>query len=293
MTAETPRSSSIIGFGLLALGLTAINGGVWAGLLLTNLRTAPAVPWAAIVMAGILWVEWQYLNGRGWPVRTAAARHRSLRARALTAQAFAWAIAAGLLSIAALTGLWIVLFQLANESGNRLPDFSKYPPATVALSLALAALMGAVTEEAGFRGYLQGALERKFRGGVAIFITCLAIAPAHALTQGFAWATMLFYLFVDAMFGAMARLTMSIVPGIVVHAIGLLTFFTLVWPYDATRRIVRTSGPDAWFWIHLAQAFAFGLLAIVAFVRLAQRRRLGFVSPCPDPSSHARTHDRT
>ena len=40
-------------------------------------------------------------------------------------------------------------------------------------------------------------------------------------------------------------------------------------------------------------AFAFGLLAIVAFVRLAQRRRLGFVSPCPDPSSHARTHDRT
>jgi membrane protease YdiL (CAAX protease family) len=293
MIAETPRSSSIIGFGVLALGLTVINGGMWAGLLLTNLRTAPAIPWAILVMAGILWAEWQYLNGRGWPARTAAARHRSLRARSLTPQAFAWAIAAGLLSIAALTGFWIVLFQLANESGNRLPDFSKYSRATVALSLAMAALMGAVTEEAGFRGYLQGALERKFGGGAAIFITCMAIAPAHGLTQGFAWATMLFYLFVDAMLGALARLTMSIVPGIVVHAVGLLTFFTVVWPYDATRRIVRTAGPDAWFWIHLAQALAFGLLAIVAFARLAQRRRLGFFPPCPGPSSHARTHKRT
>jgi membrane protease YdiL (CAAX protease family) len=270
MHAEAPRDSSIVWTGLLAFGLTVISAGLWAGLLVTNLRTTPAVPWAALVMAAILWVEWRYLNGSGWPARTAGARHRALRARAVTPRAFGWALAAGLLSIVALTGLWIVLFQSVKESGNRLPDFSRYSTLTVSLSLAMAAVMGAVTEEAGFRGYFQGALESRFGAAVAILVTCLAIAPAHGLTQGFAWSTMLFYLVVDAMFGLLARLTTSILPGIVVHAIGLLTFFMLIWPFDATRRIVRLAGTDTWFWIHVAQTLAFGILAVVAFTRLAR-----------------------
>jgi hypothetical protein len=87
---------------------------------------------------------------------------------------FASAIAAGLLSVVALTGLWIVFSQIGNGVGNRLPDFSKYPTLTVALSLAMAAIMRAGTEEAGFRGYLQGTLERRFGAGVAILFASLA-----------------------------------------------------------------------------------------------------------------------
>src|SRR5580658_3891744 len=94
---------------LLALGLTVVSSGVWAALLITNLRTSPAVPWSVIVMGALLWLTWQYLNGKGWPASTAGARRRSLRARTVSPTVLAWALAAGLLSITALTGLWIVL----------------------------------------------------------------------------------------------------------------------------------------------------------------------------------------
>jgi len=58
------------------------------------------------------------------------------------------------------------------------------------------------------------------------------------------WPTLVFYLFVDLMLGVMVNLTKSIRPGILVHAIGLLTFFTLVWPNDAARRLIGNGAGD-------------------------------------------------
>ena len=52
--------------------------------------------------------------------------------------------------------------------------------------------------------------------------------------------------------------------------IGDVTFFTLVWPNDDARRLVLDSGTDNWFWIHVAQAIVFTVLAAWAFQRLAK-----------------------
>jgi hypothetical protein len=52
--------------------------------------------------------------------------------------------------------------------------------------------------------------------------------------------------------------------------IGDLTFFTLVWPHDSARRLVSDSGADNWFWIHVAQAMVFTVMAVWAFQRLAR-----------------------
>ena len=68
----------------------------------------------------------------------------------------------------------------------------------------------------------------------------------------------------------MALFTNSILPGLVVHIIGDLAFFTIVWPHDTTRPLVGASRPDAWFWLHVAQAIVFTALAILAFTRLAK-----------------------
>lgn len=69
----------------------------------------------------------------------------------------------------------------------------------------------------------------------------------HAVTQGFAWPTLVFYLCADVMFGVMAYLTGSITPGIVVHSLGLLTFFTLVWSGDVLRQVVGAGSARLWF----------------------------------------------
>ncbi|MEO7000172.1 MAG: CPBP family intramembrane glutamic endopeptidase [Ktedonobacterales bacterium] len=263
----------VVGFGALAIVLTAVVGGIWTALLSINLAVTPAIPWAVVVMALLLWLLWRYLGGAGWPHSTAEARRQSLRARRVPGRVFLWAVVAGLLTIVALAGLWIVLFQFAHLPGRALPDYSRYPLVTIALALVMASLVGAVTEEAAFRGYFQGILEEPVGGMAAILITALVMAPEHALTQGFIWPILLFYLVVDVMLGATAFLTQSILPGIVTHGIGLLVFFTLVWPGDVIRQVVWGGSTEQWFWLHGAQTLVFAVLATLAFIRLARISR--------------------
>jgi membrane protease YdiL (CAAX protease family) len=183
------------------------------------------------------------------------------------------ALVAGACSLVALTGIWIVLFQTGLMRGNSLPDFSPYPAPTVAACLVMASLVGAFVEEAGFRGYLQVALERELSAPVAVAIAAMALLPGHGATQGFAWPTVVFYLLVDVMLGATAYLCNSVWPGVVVHAGGLLIFFTLVWPFDSRRPPIGSGATDWWFWLHVAQAAVFSVLAILAFRWLARLAR--------------------
>jgi membrane protease YdiL (CAAX protease family) len=50
----TTRALSIVGFGPLAFAIATLGGGIWSGLLVTNLRNSPAVPWSVPVMALLL-----------------------------------------------------------------------------------------------------------------------------------------------------------------------------------------------------------------------------------------------
>ncbi|HEV2235468.1 MAG TPA: CPBP family intramembrane glutamic endopeptidase [Ktedonobacterales bacterium] len=264
----------VVGFAALAFVLTAVVGGIWSALLTINLATSPAIPWAVVVMALLLWLLWRYLGGAGWPRGTAEARRQHLRARRVAGRVFLWAVGAGLLAIVALAGLWFVLFQLAHLPPTRaLPNYSRYPLSTVALALVMGSRVGAVAEESAFRGYLQGILEGTVGGVAAILITALVMAPEHAQTQGFVWPTLLFYIVVDVMLGATALLTQSVLPGIVTHSIGLLVFFTLVWPGDVIRQAIGGGTTDLWFGLHGAQTVVFAVLATLAFIHLARVSR--------------------
>jgi membrane protease YdiL (CAAX protease family) len=264
------RRLQVVGFGLLAFAITVFAGGIWSALLVTNLRSSPAVPWSVPAMALLLWLTWSYLRGRGWPRSTSEARRLYLRANRQSGRTYLWAWVAGVLSVVALAGYWIVLFRLVKMPPNALSDVSSYPRFTVALMILMGSLVSPFMEEAGFRGYFQVALEREFRGPVAVVISSVLFALAHGPTQGFLWPKLLFYFLVGVAFGATAYLTNSILPAIPVHVVGLLIFFTLVWPHDSARRLVWDSGADNWFWIHSAQAIVFTVSAVWAFQRLAR-----------------------
>jgi len=266
------RALSIIGFGLLAFAITILAGGIWSALLVTNLQRSPAVPWSVPVMGLLLWLMWSYLGGKGWPQSTSDARRHYLRANRRSARTYLCSFAAGVLSVVALAGYWIVLFRLVKMPPNALPDVSSYPRMTVALMILMGSLVAPFMEEAGFRGYFQVALEREFRGSVAVAVSSLVFALAH-FAHGILWPKLLVYFLVGVAFGATAYLTNSTLPAIVPHIIGDLTFFTLVLPHDAARRLVFDSGTDIWFWIHVAQAIVFTLLAVSAFQRLARESR--------------------
>jgi membrane protease YdiL (CAAX protease family) len=264
------RTLKVVGFGVLAFGVATFAGGIWSALLVTNLQSTPAIPWSVPVMALLLWLMWSYLGGWGWPSGTSEARRRYLRAHRRPGRTYLWAWVAGALSVVALAGYWIVLFQLVKVPANLLSDVSGYPRITVALMILMGSLVAPLMEEAGFRGYFQVALEREFRAPAAVAISSVVFALAHGPTQGFLWPKLLFYFLVGVAFGATAYLTNSILPAIPVHVVGLLIFFTVVWPQDAVRRSVWNGGMDYWFWIHGVQAIMFTGLALGAFRQLAR-----------------------
>ena len=269
-----PRSLSrqilaVLWSGFLAFVILAVGQGVWGALLVGNLRTSPAIPWCVPVMAIVLWLFWQYLDGKGWPHSTSETRHRDLRANRVPGAVFTWALVAGVLSIISLAGLWIVLFQLVKMAPNVIDDFSKYPPLTAALVIVMASLVSPITEEAAYRGYCQSILERAFTGAPAILISSIFFTAAHVV-HGLLWPKLLVYFLVGVLFGVTAYLTKSILPALPVHIIGDLTFFVLVWPHDPARQLVWDAGPDRWFGIHVAQTVVFAALAIPSFLKLSK-----------------------
>ena len=262
------KIAKTMGAGLLGLGIALIPGGIWGGLYSLNLKTAPSVPWAIVPMAAVLWLMWKFLNGTGWPRRNSEARRTLMRARPVPAHIYAWAFLAGALAVMALAGYWIVLFQLVKMPGNVLPNPSDFPVLTMVLFMIMGSLVSPFSEEAGLRGYCQSILERHWRGPAAVAISSVFFAFGH-YNHGLLWPKLSVYFLAGVAFGAIAYLTKSILPGIPVHMLGDLTFFTLVWPYDTSRRLVWDGGADAWFWIHAAQAAIFTGLSILAYKKLA------------------------
>jgi len=65
----------------------------------------------------------------------------------------------------------------------------------------------------------------------------------------------------------------------VVHSAADLTFFTLVWPFDAHRPHVSLTGAGPAFWLQAALTLALGALAVAGYVRLAQVSGAGRSEP--------------
>lgn len=248
------KIGSVLWAAIAAYAISLLLQGVWTALLLQNLRFHSEVPWSVVPMLLILSVAWLWLGGRGWPRSTAQSRSELLRARKVKGIKFFLAFIAGAVGVTALCGLWIVLVELSEVPASALPDMGKYPAPVVYSLIAMGAFVGAVLEEAGFRGYAQVMLQKQFSGTTAILLcsALFALAP-HPPLHGFLIPKIVFYFLVAVLLAVTAQVTQSIFPAIAVHAFGLAVFFTLIWPHDSARNLIWTSGASFWFWTHAAQ----------------------------------------
>jgi membrane protease YdiL (CAAX protease family) len=268
------RATVVLWAAVLALLVAGVASLAWGGLIVANLTISPTIPWKVVVMPVVLWLLWQYLGGRWWPRGTSARRRTLLRWRPVPRTVLGWALLAGALALVALVGLWIVLVELTHVGGNpTIPDAKTTPAVALVLALLMGSLVSSLTEEWAFRGYAQVTLERAFGGVAAVTISSLFFMLYHGPTQGFDWSKLLFYFLVGTAFGTIAFLTTSTLPAWPVHLAADLTFFFLIWPNDATRRFVWRDGADASFWISVALALVFTVLAVLAFLRLSRATR--------------------
>jgi membrane protease YdiL (CAAX protease family) len=205
----------------------------WSVLVGANFKLWPSVPWSVPVMALYLWIYWQYVGGKGWPASTAESRRRDLRARSLSGPLWRWSLLAGSLGIVSLLALRIVSDSLFDAGRERFPDVSAYPFLTVASIIVMASVVAGVAEEAGFRGYMQGPIERRHGPLVAILVVGTLFWLAHFTHYiGRGWmffGLMWYFLGAAALYGTLAYLTGSILPGVVLHALGNVVGFSLVW----------------------------------------------------------------
>jgi len=210
----------------ILLGLVVGVAGLapWVVMAPLNARICPDIPWAAAatLLYLILYLAW--LNGAGPPRRWKAARH--YRLRLWRHGSAGWSkegigVTLSLMgAIGMLTIMWIIM-----GAPERPPDLSPYPTTAYLVSVVvMTALVAGVTEEAAYRGYMQRGLER-FGGGIAITVSALVFALAHGV-HGFQTLVLLGpgIFLAGLVYGALARHTGSILPGMLMHFLGDLAF---------------------------------------------------------------------
>lgn len=267
-----------------AIGLlVALAGSLpWATLALSNQRFFIEVPWAVVPMALYLWIYWKYLNGAGWPRSTADARRTSLRAHMLSADIWGLSLLAGLLGLATLVPLLRMMSRLVSLPGESQPIHVPHgmPFITLFLLLVMASIVAGVAEEAGFRGYMQGPIERRYGPVTAIIVTGTFFGLGHVTHHPAAVLEMLpYYIGVAAVYGGLAWATNSILPPLILHAGGDVLSLTRLlltglpeWqvsPGPPPPTIWQT-GIDAGFIRPVVVLFVLGSAAVWAYTALAR-----------------------
>jgi membrane protease YdiL (CAAX protease family) len=207
---------------LLGVGVLLAGGLPWGMLLApANLRLGTVVPWAIIPMAIYLWAYWQYIGGAWGDRTTAATRRENLRANALSPDLWVRSILAGLLGFTALLTFITMMGRLVELPASAITTPPGMPRVTMFALLVMASIVAGVTEEAAFRGYMQGPIERRYGLALAILVSGTAFGLLHFPNHQNDVLLMLpYYIAVSAVYGGLTWAANSILPALVLHAGG-------------------------------------------------------------------------
>jgi membrane protease YdiL (CAAX protease family) len=264
-------------------GIAAAMAGTvpWAILVSANTRHLSVLPWAVPLMAGYLWLYWRYARGDGWPQSTAAARRTDSRANRLPDDVWGPALLAGVLGLMGVLLLQGVLSRLVSLPQQRDLDVSRYPAATVLLWVLMSAVVAGVVEETSFRGYMQRPIEHRHGPVIAILVTGIAFGLGHFTHPEVTLVLLPYFLAVAAVYGALAHLTDSTLPSMVLHAggnvfsaVGLFVGGRSEWQLSsAPKPLIWKGGPDASFWVTVAALLVVGAAAVWAYSGLSRAAR--------------------
>jgi membrane protease YdiL (CAAX protease family) len=248
-----------------------------------NLRVLPSIPWAIVPMAIYLWLYWRYISGRIGSLGTAATRRANLRAHPLRGDMWALAIFTGLVGLGAVLALATLMARLITMPGLApitLPG--DMPPLTGFLLLVTASVVAGVTEEAGFRGYMQGPIERRHGLELAILVNGVMFGLLHFPNHPAATISMLpYYMSVSALYGGLTWAANSILPALALHVGGNIWSLTRLWVTGRPEwqlsptapSLIWDAGPDAAFFV-TATVFFVLTAATVVLCRSLRTRAL-------------------
>jgi membrane protease YdiL (CAAX protease family) len=196
----------------------------------------------------------------------------------VSGQVWAWALLAGGLGIVALVLALRVANRLVVLPQQRLPDLGQVPEVTVVSLLLMAAPVAGIVEEAAFRGYMQGPIERRYGLIIAILVTGTMFAVAHLDFTLILWP---YYVAVAAIYGTVTYLTQSILPAVVLHTGGNIYSNSDLWLHGQAEWqassgpavLIWKTGTDASFWISSIALLIVAAAMVSAYSKLARAAR--------------------
>ena len=213
-------------------------------------------PISLIVISAYLFLYWKFFSGSWGPKKTAETRKKYFRAGSLSPKLWKWSLLLAILFVLVFQSGFVVifrLFQFPADLFNQGFGFEALPLWTAWAIIILAALSAALTEEVGFRGYAQVALEEHYRPFPAIIIITVMFVLFH-LNQAWALPALL-QLFAAGLFAsAFAYASGSILPGIISHFIIDLVNFSYWWSDIAGKfeyQPINITGVDLHFVVWL------------------------------------------
>ncbi len=231
-------------------------------------------PWPFLAMAAVLVVYVQYLRGRWWPGSTVEFKRTNFRATRMPVRVWIWSLLAAVFLVLIIQSSLVVTFRIVEfpaEAWSLGFDFGG-TAAWVAWSfVVVAAATAAITEEVGFRGYMQVPLENRYGPGAAITIVSVVFLVSH-LHQAWAPLVLIHVFGASVLWGILARVSGSLIPGIISHTLVDVVNFSYWWTDLAGRfemETIERTGVDRHFvlWVLIL------LLSFIAFWRASIRTR--------------------
>jgi membrane protease YdiL (CAAX protease family) len=221
VTAVARTLAIAIGSGVLII---IVSEAVWVGLIILYSRHPVIVPWFVPAMAAFLAIGAYWMKWGSWPQYGRAARKSGVRLNPVAPRVFLFALLAGWSTFFSGAFAYVAYRMLSGLGGEVPMTIPPGPRSSIIVGLAMAAVVAAVVEEISVRGFMQGRLEKAFGVVPAIVVSGFVWALFHTNHSYFdsspfdiaIWFAIFFA--VSAILGTIARLTDSVLPGMVIHA---------------------------------------------------------------------------
>jgi membrane protease YdiL (CAAX protease family) len=231
------------------------------------------VAWSILPMVVILWVYWKFFSGKWGSTDAAKIRKERFRLTNLKPAIWKWGLAAAVFFVIIIQASFVITFRLiAFPAAKFTADYKlldTFPLWVAWAILIMSSIVAGICEEAGFRGYMQVPLEKKYGPVAGIIITSVVFMLIHL---GHSWASPILphIFFASVLLGILAYKSGSLIPGIIGHSI-LDIFDYSVWWTDLTggfqKQTIFKTGID----LHFIVWGLIFLFAIFGFFRVIVR----------------------
>ncbi len=227
------------------------------------------MPLSFFVMIGIFWIYLKYFSGSWGPKSTIESRKENFRLVRLPIEFWKWGLSASFMVVVIIQALMVLTFRFV-EFPSEIYDlgynFDSYPIWAALGFIVFAALAAGIFEEVGFRGYMQVPLEKRYGSRIAIGIVAIMFTILH-FNQAWAPSAVIILLVAGFLFGILAYLCDSLIPGIVAHVITDIFAYSYWWSGLAGEQKLETifiTGIDIhfalWFFILVGTLGGFYLI---------------------------------